>query len=44
MLYFRKIEGIKINTITIDFEAIVPESYKRMASQAFFTDENEYKN
>lgn len=44
VLYFRKLNSKEIRKVNIDLKAIVPGSYKGVASSAYLYYENEHKN
>lgn len=44
VFYFRKLNGKEIRKINVDFKAIVPGSYKGVASSAYLYYEKEHKN
>ncbi|WP_431244781.1 TonB-dependent receptor plug domain-containing protein [Flavobacterium sp. P21] len=44
VLYFRKLDAKEIRKVNIDLKAVVPGSYKGVASSAYLYYENEYRN
>lgn len=44
VFYFRKLEAKETRKINVDFKAIVPGTYKAVASSAYLYYENEHKN